>query len=213
VTPRPTTDAVRREYAALAERYDRRWATYVERSLTLLRPWVEGAALGRVLDVGCGTAALLPRLRAWSANFSAYAGLDMAPEMLLAARAKSAGAPHSAAFVVGDAGALPFRAASFDTVVSASSLHYWDEAEAVFAEIRRVLRPGGRLLLLDWSRDSLVMKIADAAMRLGGVEYVRTYACAEVAALLDRAGFRVTREARGSAGSFWRVLAFDAVSS
>lgn len=212
MTPRSAANAVRREYAALAERYDRRWATYVERSLALLRPWTEGAALGRVLDVGCGTAALLPRLRAWGADVSAYAGLDVSPEMLLAARAKSADAPPSAAFVAGDAQSLPFRAASFDTVVSASALHYWDAPDAAFAEIRRVLRPGGRLLLLDWSRDPLVMKVADAGMRLAGVEYVRTYTRDEVAALLDRAGFRVTREARGSAGSFWRVMAFDAVA-
>ena len=41
--------SVRAEYAALAARYDRRWATYVERSLALLRPWMEGADLGSVL--------------------------------------------------------------------------------------------------------------------------------------------------------------------
>ena len=212
MTPSPTSGSVRSEYAALAARYDRRWARYVERTLALLRPWMEGADLGSVLDVGCGTAALLPRLAAWGARFDSYTGLDLAPEMLRMARAK-AGDETSAAFVAGSAEALPFRAGAFDTAVSASAMHYWDAPDAALAEIRRVLRPGGRLLLLDWQRDPWPMRLADLGMRIARVPYARTYSRAEAVELLDGAGFRIVGEARGSAGSFWRVMAFDAAAS
>jgi ubiquinone/menaquinone biosynthesis C-methylase UbiE len=212
VTPSPTSAAVRSEYAALAARYDRRWATYVERSLALLRPWMEGRELGSMLDVGCGTAALLPRLASWSARFDSYTGLDLAPEMLRMARAK-AGDAATAAFVAGSADALPFRAGAFDTAVSASALHYWEAPDAALVEIRRVLRPGGRLLLLDWQRDPWPMRLADAAMRVAGVRYARTWSRGEAVELLRGAGFRIVGEARGSAGSFWRVMAFEAAAS
>ncbi|HEU4457080.1 MAG TPA: class I SAM-dependent methyltransferase [Longimicrobium sp.] len=211
MTPSATSGSVRSEYAALAARYDRRWARYVERTLALLRPWMEGADLGSVLDVGCGTAALLPRLSAWSARFDRYTGLDLSPEMLRMARAK-AGDAARAAFVAGSAEALPFRAGAFDTAVSASAMHYWEAPDAALAEIRRVLRPRGRLLLLDWQRDPWPMRIADAAMRAAGVRYVRTWSRGEAVELLGGAGFRIAGETRGSAGSFWRVMAFDAAA-
>ena len=209
--PPLTSAAVRSEYAALAARYDRRWAKYVERSLALLRPWIEEASLGAVLDVGCGTAALLPRLSAWSARFDSYTGLDLAPEMLRMARAKSGDAPRIA-FVAGSADALPFRAAVFDTAVSASAMHYWDDPVHALAEMRRVLRPGGRLLLLDWQRDPWPMRLADVAMRATGVRYARIWSRAETRDLLRGAGFRIVSETRGSAGGFWRLMVFDAVA-
>jgi len=211
VTPPSTSAAVRGEYAALAARYDRRWAKYVERSLTLLRPWMAGASLGRVLDVGCGTAAILPRLERWSAGFESYTGLDLAPEMLRMARAKAGDAPR-VGFVAGSADALPFRAASFDTAVSASAMHYWEAPEAALAEMRRVLRPGGRLLLLDWQRDPLPMRLADVSMRIAGVRYARIHSRADAMEMLEGAGFRIVGERRGSAGGFWRLMAFDAVA-
>jgi ubiquinone/menaquinone biosynthesis C-methylase UbiE len=212
VTPPSTSAAVRSEYADLAARYDRRWAKYVERSLALLRPWIEGADLGRVVDVGCGTAAILPRMKTWSAGFESYTGLDLAPEMLRMARAGAGDAPR-VGFVAGSADALPFRAASFDTALTASAMHYWEAPEAALAEMRRVLRPGGRLILLDWQRDPWPMRLADVAMRATGVRYARIHSRAEAAEMLDRAGFRIVGETRGSAGGFWRLMAFDAVAA
>ncbi|MBV9108646.1 MAG: class I SAM-dependent methyltransferase, partial [Gemmatimonadetes bacterium] len=146
---------VRGEYVSLAARYDRRWAAYNAQSLALLRPFVAGAELGRVLDLACGTANLLPRLGDWGARIADYVGVDLAPEMLLAARPKLAASPFPAAAVAADVAALPFEAGVFDTIITASALHDWPEPEPAFAEMRRVLRPGGRLLLLDWSRDAV----------------------------------------------------------
>ena len=204
---------VRREYERLAERYDRRWAAYVERSLAMLRPWVEGAALGRVLDLGCGTGALLPRLGRWKAEVSAYVGLDPSAAMLRLARTKVGDARFGRiALTAGAAEALPFGDGRFDTVVSASSLHYWDDAARGLAEARRVLRPGGRLLLLDWRRDAWTMRAMNAGMRLARVPYERMYARAEVRALLRGAGFRVAREAAGRAGAVWALAAWEALA-
>src|ERR1700741_485501 len=147
-----SADAVRREYAARATDYDRRWGEYVDRSLALVRPFVADVDVGDVLDLCCGTGGLLSRLGAWNVRFSTCVGVDFVPETLLVARAKR---PPRSAFAAADVAALPLRSASFDTVVSASAMHYWPEPARALAEGARVLRPRGRLLLLDRVRDPL----------------------------------------------------------
>lgn len=198
--------AVPHEYARGAAEYDRRWARYERSTLALLRPWIAGRALGRVLDVGCGTGNLLPLLA--DDGVDAYAGIDPAPMMLRVAREKLRASTIPAGFVAATAEALPFAAGAFDTAVSASTLHDWDDPHAGLAEIRRVLRPGGELLLLDWDRDPLPMRLLNAWMRITRTGYRRMYARGEMADALAAAGFRVTAEARGAAGGPWRVIAF-----
>ena len=204
--------AIRARYDASAAGYDRRWRRYNERSLALLQPWIDGARLGRVLDVGCGTANLVPRLVAWADAVECYAGLDPSTEMLRAAGAKLARVPFPAARVCSAAEALLFPSASFDTAVSASSLHYWPDPAAGLREIRRVLRPGGILLLLDWDRAPLPMRLLDRWMRLRGVRYRRMYTAREIERMLRDAGFHVDARTRGGAGGAWRLAGFRAIA-
>ncbi len=61
----------------------------------------------------------------------------------------AAGLQPRVAFELADAARLPFKDGSVDVVVSSLSLHHWDQPCAVFAEVRRVLRPGGSALVYD----------------------------------------------------------------
>ncbi|HYR07108.1 MAG TPA: class I SAM-dependent methyltransferase, partial [Longimicrobium sp.] len=157
--------------------------------------------------VGCGTGNLLPLLVPSAGRIDGYVGVDLSPEMLRVARGKASGEAGPAGFAAADAERLPLRDGSFDTAISASVLHYWDDADAGLVEIRRVLRPGGRLLLLDWLRDPLPMRLLNAWMRVTGVDYRRMYDRIELLGALVRAGFRIEAEARGSAGGAWRLIA------
>lgn len=196
------------EYARDADEYDRRWARYNRASLALLRPWVAGRALGRVLDVGCGTGNLLSLLAESGARVDAYAGIDPAPAMLRLAREKLRATGLRGAIFAATAEALPFASAAFDVAVSASTLHDWPDAQAGLAEIRRVLCPGGEFLLLDWHRDPLPMRLLDVGMRIARIRYRRMYARSEMMDALAAAGFGVTDEARCMAGGPWRLIAF-----
>ena len=200
---------IRAEYDHAAAEYDRRWARYTRASLSLLRPWIAGRDLGRVVDVGCGTGILPPFLAVSGARMESYAGVDLSPGMLRVAAGKAHGVEARTGFVAGDAEKLPLRDASFDTAISASVLHYWDDADAALSEIRRVLRPGGRLLLVDWLRDPAPMRLLNAWMRITRVRYRRMYSRAELVDLLASAGFRAQAEARGSAGGPWRLIAIE----
>jgi len=198
-------------YDGLAADYDRRWATYNARSLALLRPFVDDRDLGDVLDLACGTANLLPRLAEWGARVGHYTGVDVSSEMLRAAGAKVSASSIPAAVVVADAAALPFPGARFDTVVSASALHDFPAPEHALAEARRVLRPGGRLLLVDWSRGRIAMRALNAWLRLSGDSFRRMYTIDEAGALLRDAGFRVVTVERRAIGWLWELMVIEAV--
>lgn len=95
----------------------------------------------RVLDVACGTGALTRAVAERVVPGGAVTGLDANPQMLAVARRK-----HSAIeWCDGRAESLPFTDASFDAVVSQFGLMFFDDRVAALREMRRVLRPGGRL--------------------------------------------------------------------
>ncbi|HEY0025770.1 MAG TPA: class I SAM-dependent methyltransferase [Longimicrobium sp.] len=211
--PDSLSSSIRGEYDGAATEYDRRWARYNRASLALLRPWIAGRKLGRVLDVGCGTGNLAGALAEWGAAVDAYVGVDLSPAMLDIAAPKLGAGGWPGAAAAGSALALPVATASFDTAVCASNLHYWPGTGAGLSEIRRVLRPGGRLLLVDWDRAPLRMRVLNLWMRRAlRVEYQRMYSRQEIRALLHDTGFRVDHEARGAAGVIWRLAAFEAAS-
>ncbi len=109
-----------------------------------------GIAEPRVLEIGPGPGGLAVELAGRAAGLRLI-GLDVDPEMVGRAilRARREGLDDRLDFIVGDVAALPFADASFDLVTSSFSVHHWPDAASGFAEIRRVLRPGGRVIVYD----------------------------------------------------------------
>jgi SAM-dependent methyltransferase len=97
----------------------------------------------RAIDVGCGAGALALAL---APLVGEVVGVDRVPELLELARKR---APGNAQFVEGDATSLPFEAASFDLAGTLRVLHHVRRSELVIAELARVARPGGRVLVID----------------------------------------------------------------
>ncbi|HUF86775.1 MAG TPA: methyltransferase domain-containing protein [Thermohalobaculum sp.] len=193
---------MRREYERLAARYDRRWAFYIGATVreTLRRmPAGPGA---RLLDVGCGTGAFLAAVRAAHAD-ARLAGVDLSPAMLTAARRRL---PSDVALEVASAEALPFPRAGFDTVVSISAFHFFRAPRAALGEMRRVLRPGGTLVLTDWCGDYLACRLLDRLLRLRDPAHFRTYGSAGFGALIEDAGFAAVRVERYRISWFWGLM-------
>lgn len=144
-----------------------------------------------VLDVGCGTGAVLALLHEKYPD-GRYVGLDLTPEMIEVARTKVAPGME---FVVGDAENLPFDEASFDAVLCSNSFHHYPNPAAFLAGALRVLRPGGRLILRDYtSSDPVVWLMNHVELplaRLVGHGDVRVFRQREFVELAQAAGFEV----------------------
>lgn len=97
-----------------------------------------------VLDVGCGTGNYTIELAKRGAD---VIGIDSSEEMLAWARIKAQKADIEASFMAADATNLPFPDSSFDIVISNGLLCFLKEPEKALIEMRRVLKPGGRLVV------------------------------------------------------------------
>jgi len=102
---------------------------------------------GAVLDIGCGTGEIIVRLAAKYPE-ATFTGVDLEVPHLERAAARCAAFGERVRFQYGDALALPFDDASFDYVVCRHLIQAVPDAARVLAEIRRVLRPGGRVHLI-----------------------------------------------------------------
>ena len=107
----------------------------------------------RILDVGCGTGLFAARVREALPMAKLY-GVDLTAGMLAKGRDRWRKLAESARPVQGDSERLPFESGSFDAISCANSFHHYPRQDRAIAEMRRVLAPGGRLLLIDGYRDA-----------------------------------------------------------
>jgi ubiquinone/menaquinone biosynthesis C-methylase UbiE len=146
----------------------------------------------RVLDVGCGPGSLSIRL---ARQCREVCGVDVTPEMIRVAQEKLTDAAANVSFHEGDACALPFASGSFDTVMSVNALQTMDQPDAAIAEMRRVLRPGGELLLIAYCYGDSSLLENTALMRwaakYGGNVQWHSFTFEQLAALLPAKGFEV----------------------
>lgn len=139
------TSRVRGIYDTIAPRYDRIIAVAERVLFGDGRRWACAQATGRVLEVAIGTGRNLP----FYPSDVQLTGIELSVGMLEQARARAQERPTPVDLQLGDAQQPTFPDASFDTVVATLSLCSIPDDRAAVAEMTRVLRPGGRLVLLD----------------------------------------------------------------
>jgi ubiquinone/menaquinone biosynthesis C-methylase UbiE len=107
----------------------------------------------RVLDVACGTGQLaIPAARAGARA----SGIDIAPNLIEQARDRAAAEGLEVEFAVGDAEALPYEDGSFDLVLSLIGAMFAPRPDVVAAELTRVCRPGGRIVMGNWTPEGFI---------------------------------------------------------
>jgi ubiquinone/menaquinone biosynthesis C-methylase UbiE len=201
--PEDLTARARRVWDKAAPGYDRAMRFFDRWQFGGGRQWVCSRAVGEVLEVAVGT----------GLNLSFYpagvrlTGVDLSPAMLAQARKRADELGREVGLREADAQALPFLDASFDTVVCTLSLCTVPDERVAIGEMWRVLRPGGRLLLLDhigsrWWPVWVVQRLVEVFTARSG-EYQTRRPILHVKA----AGFEITESQRLKMGSVERVAA------
>jgi ubiquinone/menaquinone biosynthesis C-methylase UbiE len=140
----PTARA-KRVWDNSAPRYDEQMAFLEKIWFGGVREWLGQRTRGRVLEVAIGTGRNLPHYPAGAT----ITGIELSPAMLALARQRAASLGREADLREGNAEHLPFGDASFDTVVCVLSLCTIPNPRAAVSEMRRVLSPGGHLLIIN----------------------------------------------------------------
>ncbi|WP_297436956.1 class I SAM-dependent methyltransferase [Thermococcus sp.] len=170
----------------IAARYDGWYRTrtgeYVDRTEKRLIFSMMRSRGGRALDLGCGTGNYTLELKRRGFDVT---GLDASEGMLKVARAK--GLPC----IEGDAYSLPFADGSFDLVLSVTMFEFIREPERVLAEVHRILRPGGEVVIGTMNGRSLwfLFKRLKSLFVETAYRYARFYTPSELEGLLRDFGF------------------------
>lgn len=198
------TERQRRIWDKRAPTFDRQMGLMEKLLFGDGRAWTCSQASGEVLEVAVGTGRNLP----FYPGAIRLTGIELSAEMLTIAQRRARALGREADLRQGDAQALPFPEASFDTVVCTLSLCGIPDDRQAVAEMKRVLRPGGRLLLLDhvpassgllraiqWLLEQVTLRLEGEHMLRRPLEHV----LAE--------GFEVERAERLKGGIVERILA------
>jgi len=194
----------RRYWDRKSTTYDAEMGVWDRRLFGDSREWACGQAVGEVLEVAVGTGLNLP----WYPTEVTLTGLDLSEGMLAIARDRAHRLGRPVTLRQGSAHELPFPEASFDTVLCTFGLCAIPDPAAAVGEMVRVLRPGGRLILVDhvtstsWAVRCLQWLMERITIPLAG-EHFRRRQLPRV----EARGLEVTEVERFKAGLVERLVA------
>lgn len=193
-------DRIRTQFDRQGEVYARMRQTTDARALAGLVKLSGAGPEDGVLDVACGPGFLT---MAFAERAREAVGLDATPTFLRLAREEAARRGlGNVRFEEGDAEALPFPDASFDAVACRAAFHHFPRPERVLAEMKRVARPGGRLLVADLlgSEDPGKAALHDRIERLCDPSHARALPLSELTRLFAEAELETLAAPQGELG-------------
>lgn len=146
------------QFSRWSESYDRsilQWLVFSRAHRALIRKLRQrfGDRPAQLLDIGCGTGIFAAQLREAMPNIRTC-GVDLVRGMIMKGAQRWRSIADHAIAIQGDSERLPFADASFDAITCANSFHHYPHQQIAVNEMRRVLKPGGRLLLIEGYRDA-----------------------------------------------------------
>ena len=200
-----STERVRRHYDRSAGSYDRIIAWAEKAFFGTGREWVCSRARGEVLEVAVGTGRNLP----FYPKDTRLTGIELSPKMLAIARRRASESGIEADLRVGDAHELPFPDASFDTVTATLALCTIPDDRQAVTEAVRVLRPDGRLLLLEHVRSHfLTVRLLQSVLNPLTLLLEHDHLLREPLNHVESAGLVVERLERSKLGIVERLAAY-----
>lgn len=140
-----------------------------------------------LLEIACGTGWALRYVASLAGGCGEFYGVDLASKMIEQAEKKSA-AYKNIHFVRANAEELPFHDDFFELVICTNAFHHFSKPGRVIKESSRVLKPRGRIYIVDATSDSFIMRVLDRLQRKLDPGHVKTYSTSEYQAFFQGAG-------------------------
>lgn len=176
-------------YSSKARIYEQKWEKYLTHTHQRMLEVFESKQDHRILDASAGTGLFARFIIESGMSFSEIVLNDVSEGMLDIARERfdrHSGISFTDHFVE----ALGFENSSFDTVVSLNAFHNYEDKQRALSEIYRVLKPGGRLYVLDWNRKG-VFRFVNFWIRSFAGEVIKTVSAEEAKQLFESENFDI----------------------
>lgn len=188
--------------AANQQKWSQRAATYDEKRFDyfrfIQRELIASAKIvspSNLLDLGCGTGWAVCYVAKLSEGKGKCVGVDISKGMIEKAKRNATSLPNVEFYEV-SAEDLPFDNDNFDVVICSNSFHHYSQPEKALIEVERVLKPNGRIHILDVTADDFFIRWIDARVKAREKEHVKFYSTSEYARLFTRAGLKYIRSSR-----------------
>jgi ubiquinone/menaquinone biosynthesis C-methylase UbiE len=152
-------------------------------SLTRIKPSTN------FLDLGCGTGWAVCYVAKMTNGEGNFIGVDISSGMIEKAKSNVKGLPN-VRFYEASSEDLPLESSYFDTVICTNSFHHYSKPEAALNEVKRVLRPNGRIYILDVTADDFFIRWIDSRVRAKEKEHVKFYGSNEYTEMFEGVGLK-----------------------
>ena len=187
------------DYTKRAKNYDKRWQHYCLPSFSKPLQILDLNHDSSLLDVGCGTGIFLEMVEKKFPT-TQFNGIDSNQAMLAKAAEKLSSKVH---LETGNAESLPYDSQSFDWVVLSNCLGHINNQEAALNEAHRVLTDDGKIIITDWTRDFLTMRILNLYVQLFDYAKYNSLKSSETIAMLEKLHFNCLSAESYKINWFW----------
>ncbi len=179
-----------KKWDSIAETYETKYhAFYLSSGQRKVVSLLDLTGNVRLLDLSCGTARALRYAPGFVKGRGEYYGIDISSKMIEKAKEKFSG--HSnISFRKANAEKLPFKSGFFDLIICTNAFHHYYNPNKVLKEVCRVLKPKGKIYLLDMTADMLIIRMADTIAKMMDRGHVKLYSTEEYRVLFRNAGLK-----------------------
>ena len=142
-----------------------------------------------LLDIGCGTGWAVGQAANMVDGKGLFYGVDLSPKMIEKAKSNFSGKDNFR-FIQANSESIPLDDNFFDIIICTNSFHHYLHPDKALKEMRRLLKSGGKLFLLDPLADSWIGKFWDVLAKLKEPEHVKIYSTKEFQQLFEQAGLK-----------------------
>jgi ubiquinone/menaquinone biosynthesis C-methylase UbiE len=196
------------KYDNIAHHYDKRWEGYLEATNKVAIGLLEPNSEDIILDASGGTGLLIEMIISETKGEGKFHLTDISKEMLEVAEGrlvkfKNVFINHQ------DVHNLDFADNYFSKILCVSALHYYLEPHRVINNFHRMLRPKGKLIIVDWCRDSLHFKLFNIILKVLSRYHVEIYSSNEFESLVELSNFKVEKIIKFTHG-LWKLVGLRA---